>query len=1277
MPNVNTNEVESNEAKRIDDHDDNQHENGVSNDFNVNVRLPNGQKVTIKSVNTIEAYSLITQSLKEFIETAHLTSFHLEIASNDDDHEVIIINELVDFNQYAIPTESDNHDEILVVHLNMVFDYYDIKSVRNHIARTREVIMHPPCISGIIDDKLIKTMPNSDGIKSNFTLPDKKRILERIKLNEFFEHTLFVSNNIESPVEVKQKKLSDCIRSIAYSGWNPPPPSRRMQGDLAYLEVLTEEGPIHITAVQRGFFVNKTTRQIFNPSPAANNCFSHNLLETLSTFSPSCFKVFNSIQENIVEKMKSNDGEFSGVLAPITQLFLEGRGHLAINEPLWASFNNSKNTNDHTFDLYRSQEDLCNSFGVDEKGTSKEWNEEFQSILHLSHKSQLEEILKYRYLYRITHEFSESCKTIVVAISEGHITPINPAESHSTHAYFYNNIFFSRSIETKESFKLCQGDEANRKAAGHDHNNQKIIQSFSIDGLNVTLQCIVDYKGERFQAQTVIPGILQSSEPNARLMMGSVDYGKRFNSKTDAFELMKTLCSHFHIKPRNIEPIPISNESNQIAPENSDSEMIPSPICIDYEGENAPLDAISIPHVGPLEGKILKGADNRLYLLEMIRFTPRDANYVKDTRCTGNIAKEYLEAISDNIAMVYVIRTELINAYINSKIAIARYDIIQEYMVAESENKTAAESDESSKNEIALEMTSKMEAITIDSLNLDINPNVFFNFSSDVDPDVSLKDEALARDLADYLWSTQIPLFTKRILGGELVIYDNAMAINFLHENGINVRYIGQLARLALEQEEEDIKLLNNNKHRIQSMPLYWLEMLEIEMIARALKHLLRNKLTDPLIQSAPSDTIASMLNHCLGTSSGQISNESYKKIESQKVISNELEKKSAKKKKSKNMSKGRLSTILPDPKNGAVSRDDLLDEINTEVMTRFSYTLTLVNGKDSKSFLKERISPLTLLRRICQVLNLKIALRDYNFESSTPFEPSDIIDLLPKLKGCEPSIPYPSANEMFAQAIQFLKDGNLPAAEAYIHEATHTLQTVTGGLVHKDIITYYTYLSRIYEYSEDMNTAIDFAAKALLLSVQGTGLDSNETYTHHLKLGVMFSEVNNNEYAIKHLLSAKYLLELIGGKNHPELYTIYLRLANIYLSYEEYNTALEFLNEASLKLTDYRKSSIIHSTNALIHSELGEYELAVSHSKQNLILIQQLYGENDEKYLEAKALNDKYRRASIEFKVKLSKEEQLQNQTREEEKLVAKFQNLNNNNKNSNNNGKKGKNRK
>lgn len=36
-----------------------------------------------------------------------------------------------------------------------------------------------------------------------------------------------------------------------------------------------------------------------------------------------------------------------------------------------------------------------------------------------------------------------------------------------------------------------------------------------------------------------------------------------------------------------------------------------------------------IPHAGPLECKVLLGSDGRDYLLEIMRLTPRDANYVK------------------------------------------------------------------------------------------------------------------------------------------------------------------------------------------------------------------------------------------------------------------------------------------------------------------------------------------------------------------------------------------------------------------------------------------------------------------------------------------------------------------------------------------------------------------------------------------------------------------------------------------------------------------------
>ena len=44
------------------------------------------------------------------------------------------------------------------------------------------------------------------------------------------------------------------------------------------------------------------------------------------------------------------------------------------------------------------------------------------------------------------------------------------------------------------------------------------------------------------------------------------------------------------------------------------------------------------PFVGPIEGKVLRGSDGRDYLLEMMRLTPRDANYVRGPKGTGKVA---------------------------------------------------------------------------------------------------------------------------------------------------------------------------------------------------------------------------------------------------------------------------------------------------------------------------------------------------------------------------------------------------------------------------------------------------------------------------------------------------------------------------------------------------------------------------------------------------------------------------------------------------------------
>ena len=53
---------------------------------------------------------------------------------------------------------------------------------------------------------------------------------------------------------------------------------------------------------------------------------------------------------------------------------------------------------------------------------------------------------------------------------------------------------------------------------------------------------------------------------------------------------------------------------------------------------------------------------------------------------------------------------------------------------------------------------------------------------------------------------------------------------------------------------------------------------------------------------------------------------------------------------------------------------------------------------------LHERISKLTLLRRICQVIGLRIVSRDYDFSSSSPFGDDDIVSLIPMVSRVEQS---------------------------------------------------------------------------------------------------------------------------------------------------------------------------------------------------------------------------------------------------------------------------------
>lgn len=86
---------------------------------------------------------------------------------------------------------------------------------------------------------------------------------------------------------------------IKFGGFHPPPAHRRIHAELAYLEVMLpgakSEDIVHVTAVPSGFYVNKTSiapegygePYVFDPRPAENACYSHELLDCLLQYSKS------------------------------------------------------------------------------------------------------------------------------------------------------------------------------------------------------------------------------------------------------------------------------------------------------------------------------------------------------------------------------------------------------------------------------------------------------------------------------------------------------------------------------------------------------------------------------------------------------------------------------------------------------------------------------------------------------------------------------------------------------------------------------------------------------------------------------------------------------------------------------------------------------------------------------------------------------------------------------------------------------------------------------
>ena len=283
----------------------------------------------------------------------------------------------------------------------------------------------------------------------------------------------------------------------------------------------------------------------------------------------------------------------------------------------------------------------------------------------------------------------------------------------------------------------------------------------------------------------------------------------------------------------------------------------------------------------------------------------------------------------------------------------------------------------------ARELNAKLQAISADNLGIVLNANCFIDgFECDVDPVVALKDEECARGIADFLYKHALVGLTEQVRSADFSPFDSEALVVLLHAHGVNMRYLGKLAYLAYEEEKQDKELLLTHRQKIQAMPYFWLEMLEIEIFSRCFKHFLNVTFRSyPEIRQCYASTIASLLNFVFGKSTTNI----VPAIQSETEVIVIRNGDSKKKKKNKNKNSNIIqedslaSSVVPESSNVSGNKEDCLESLQKLAKSRFcleSFALmfqepsSAADSSVGKQVLSDRISPLTLLRRICQVRN-------------------------------------------------------------------------------------------------------------------------------------------------------------------------------------------------------------------------------------------------------------------------------------------------------------------
>ncbi|XP_028274941.1 clustered mitochondria protein homolog isoform X1 [Parambassis ranga] len=1204
--------------------------------FTVKIQAPGTEPFDLQ-VSPQEMVQEIHQVLMDREDTCHRTCFSLQLDGN-------VLDNFAELKSIEGLQEGSL--------LKVVEEPYTVREARIHVRHIRDLLksLDPSDAYNGVDC-------NSLSFLSIFTDGDlgdsgkrKKRgnELEQIDCTPP-EHILPSSK--ERPLVPLQPQNKDwkpmqCLKVLTMSGWNPPPGNRKMHGDLMYLYIVTvEERHVSVTASTRGFYLNQSTTYTFNPKPANPSFLSHSLVELLSQISPTFKKNFTALQKKRVQRHP-----FERIATPF-QVYSWTAPQV-----------------DHAMDCVRAEDAYTSRLGYEEHipGQTRDWNEELQTTRELPRKNLPERLLRERAIFKVHSDFAAAATRGAMAVIDGNVMAINPGEETRMQMFIWNNIFFSLGFDVRDHYRELGGDAAAHAAPTNDLNGVRAYGAVDVEGLYTLGTVVVDYRGYRVTAQSIIPGILEREQEQS-VIYGSIDFGKTVVSHSKYLELLDKTSRPLKIQRHNV-----LNEKN---------------------------DTVEL--CSSVECKGIIGNDGRHYILDLLRTFPPDLNFLPvdgeelppESKRQGFprqhrhrlacLRQELIEAFVEHRYLLFMKMAALQLMQQKANKDSNKTDTLSITDTSETPTESNADADQTqttaTDSSNATDSTSQTDNSTsaasqtaADGDENSVNPVTNGPLAPAATQNGECKNPLEGKELEE-----NIPgLAQAKELAETLVAEDGSgidpksrevvlnacKAVGSISNTSFDIRFNPDIFSPGVRFPDDSVDDVQKQKQLLKdaagflvscqipslvkdcldhsALPMdgatltealhqrginirYLGTVLEFvdktpakaqlehvyrigvsELITRCAKHIFKTYLQGVEL-SALSAAVSHFLNCFLSSFPDAVAH----------LPADELVSRRKSRKRRNRVPGGGDNTAW-----ASLTPSELWKNIASEAQSYYHCTIQCESVDQVVE--KYGLQKTTLLREISVKTGIQILIKEYNFDSrhKPAFTEEDILNIFPVVKHVNPKAS--DAFHFFQSGQAKVQQGFLKEGCELINEALNLFNNVYGAM-HVEICACLRLLARLNYIMGDHPEALSNQQKAVLMSERVLGIEHPNTIQEYMHLALYCFANGQLSTALKLLYRARYLMLLVCGEDHPEMALLDSNIGLVLHGVMEYDLSLRFLENALTINTKYHgsrslKVALSHHLVARVYESKAEFRSALQHEKEGYTIYKNQMGEAHEKTKES-----------------------------------------------------------